>query len=226
MALVLPPLPDFRQLASSQGCEHALDEAIKAIEVLAELAAAEEESLAAAQAALISQQDTIASQEDTIASQQALITQLQGGDRRPVSLRLSVAKKEENMATQITVDTTNEEVVLTFQDDHGDSTTAPTSPDGSPAVLTATSDTPTVLTVGAFTENPTGASDGGPNYVAPITPVAEGAANVGATVTDDTGAPIPLPVPTTTATNFSDEVVPVTVQVVAGAAAGLTLSVD
>ena len=189
MALVLPPLPDFRQLASSQGCEHALDEAIKAIEVLAELAAAEEESLAAAQAALISQQDTIASQEATIASQQALITQLQGGDRRPVSLRLSVAKKEENMATQITVDTTNEVIEILFQDDHGDSTTAPLSPDGSPSTVMGTSDTPTVATSAAAVLNATGAPDGGPIYQAPITPVAEGTFNASCTVNDDTGAP-------------------------------------
>jgi hypothetical protein len=232
---VLPALPDFKALAASQGCEHALDEAIQAIAALSALVQAEEESLTAAQATIASQQTTIESLTADVAELAGSVTTLtdviagqQGGDRRPVGVTLSVVpRKDPQMATTITVDTTNEIISLAFTDDHGDATTAPNSPDGTAGVLTATSDTPTVATVGAFTLNATGGATGGPIYTAPITPVAEGSFNAGATITDDTGAPIPLPAPVAGGPQtFNDEATPVLVTVTAGAAAGLVLGVS
>ncbi len=92
--------------------------------------------------------------------------------------------------TTITVDTANEVLVLGFVDDHNNTTNAPVDSTGAPAVLTGTSDTPTVATVGTFAL----AADG--TYQAPITPAGlPGGVVLGATVQDSTGTDVPLPAP-------------------------------
>lgn len=116
-----------------------------------------------------------------------------------------------NMAGQITVDTAagEENATLAFVDDKGDTDAA--APAG--AVVTFTSDNPSVATVATNADN---ALQGD------ITPVAEGTANIGATIADGSGNPIMEP---DGLTPFS--VSPVTVTVSAGGATGaeLTLSV-
>ena len=139
--------------------------------------------------------------------------------RHATSVRLSITERPIPMPTSITVDTTNEVIVLTFQDDHGDVTTAPLAADGSAAVLTGTSDTLTVATVGTFVQ----AADG--TYQAPITPLVVGTFNASATVTDTTGAPIPLPAPVAGGPQtFNDEIVAAAVSVTAGPAGSVVLS--
>lgn len=109
------------------------------------------------------------------------------------------------MPGAINVDTTNETVSIGFVDDKGDTDAA--APDG--AVVAYTSDNEAVATV-----DPTSGA---------ITPVAEGTANIGATLTAADGSPLleadgvtPFPAPATVAVTVS-----------AGAAVGdaLTLSV-
>lgn len=113
------------------------------------------------------------------------------------------------MAGQINVDTTNETVTLAFVDDKGDTDAA--APAG--ATVTFTSDNPSVATVNPDTDN---------DLKGDITPVAEGTANIGATIADASGNPIMEP---DGLTPFS--VSPVAVTVTAGGATGaeLTLSV-
>ena len=118
----------------------------------------------------------------------------------------------------ITVDTTNATVEIEFEDDHGDVVPAPTSSDGSgPIVVTFVSDTPSVLTVGATTDD---TADAG--ISAALTPVATGTANISVTVTNASGTPLleadgttPFTVPA-----------PVAVTVGAGPASELVLSVN
>lgn len=113
------------------------------------------------------------------------------------------------MPGQITVDTTNETVTLAFADDKGDTDAA--APDG--AVVTFTSDNPSVATV---------ATDSSNSFQGDITPVAEGTANIGATIADASGNPITEP---DGVTPFSVSPVAVTVSAGAADSATLTLSV-
>jgi hypothetical protein len=85
--------------------------------------------------------------------------------------------KGAKMPGQITVDTTNETVTLSFVDDHGDTDAA--APAG--AVVVFASDNPAVATV---------ALDASVPFQADVTPVAEGTANISATLTDASGNPL------------------------------------
>lgn len=118
-----------------------------------------------------------------------------------VSARL-VLSSGDNMAGQITVDTTDESATLQFLDDKGDTDAA--QPDGS--VVSFASDNETVATVAVDATNP---------LKADITPVGEGTANVSANIADADGNPIFEP---DGVTPFSVD--PVTVTVVAGDAVG------
>lgn len=122
---------------------------------------------------------------------------------------VSATLKGTNMPGQITVDTTNETVTLEWVDDHGDADA--TAPDG--AVVTFSSDNPAVATV---TTDPSNSLQGD------VSLVAEGQANLSATIADASGNPILEP---DGVTPFS--VAPVQVTVSAGAAdsAQLVLSV-
>lgn len=104
------------------------------------------------------------------------------------------------MPGTITVDTLNETATLGFVDDHGDTDAA--QPSGS--TVSFTSDNPAVATVAVDPTNP---------LVADITPVAEGNANITASVTDASGNPL-----------FADA--SVTVTVIAGGATGDTLTLS
>lgn len=106
------------------------------------------------------------------------------------------------MGGQITVDTTNEQASVVFVDDKGD-TDAP-APEG--AVVTYTSDNEAVATV---------------DSTGKVTPVAEGTANIGATIADASGNPIMEPDGTTP---FA--VQPVQVTVGPGQAVGAELSLS
>ncbi|MGH9060161.1 MAG: hypothetical protein ACRDZY_11705, partial [Acidimicrobiales bacterium] len=92
-----------------------------------------------------------------------------------------------DMAGTITVDTTNEVVNLSYEDDKGDPTAAPAG-----ASVVFASDNPAVLTVGTPTATATG-------FTAPLTPVAPGSYNLSATqsgaVEADGTTPIPDPAP-------------------------------
>ena len=122
-----------------------------------------------------------------------------------------------NMTT-FTVDTTDGTANLQFVDDHGDPVQGPLdSVTGSPVVPVVTSDNEAVITVGDATD--VGITDG--LWTAPLTPVAEGTANIGvAALANSDGSPVnapdgsPFPLPAS-----------VEVTVTAGAAAGLTLTV-
>lgn len=81
------------------------------------------------------------------------------------------------MSGQINVDTTNETVTLSFVDDHGD--TDAVGPAG--AVVTFSSDNEAVVTVAADASNP---------LVGDISVVAEGTANIGATLANADGSPV------------------------------------
>ncbi len=114
------------------------------------------------------------------------------------------------MPGTITVDTTNETATLAFVDDKGDTNAA--APAG--VVVSFASDNTAVATIAVDASNP---------LVGDITPVAEGTANISATLANADGSPVleadgvtPFPVPA-----------PVTVTVTAGAAVGdsLVLSV-
>lgn len=109
------------------------------------------------------------------------------------------------MPGQITVDTTNETVLLEWVDDHGDTDAA--APAG--AVVAFTSDNEGVVTIASDPTNP---------LQGDITTVAEGDANIGASITDQAGNPILEPDGTTP---FA--VNPVAVHVSAGAAVGADL---
>lgn len=118
------------------------------------------------------------------------------------------------MPGQITVDTTNETATFGFVDDKGDTdAAAPTSPDGSPVVVTFASDNAAVATVVTDASNP---------LQGDIIPVTEGTANISATLANADGTPVleadgvtPFPTPAAVAVTVS-----------AGAAVGdaLTLS--
>jgi hypothetical protein len=102
-----------------------------------------------------------------------------------------------NMPGSITVDTTNETVTLAFTDDHGD--TDAVGPAG--AVVTFASDNDAVATV---------ANDASNAMVGDITPVAEGTANISATLTAADGTPLteadgttPFPTPDAVAVTVS-----------------------
>lgn len=82
-----------------------------------------------------------------------------------------------DMPGAINVDTTNETVTLSFVDDHGD--TDAVGPAG--AVVTFTSDNEAVVTVATDASNP---------LVGDISVVAEGTANIGATLANADGSPV------------------------------------
>jgi uncharacterized protein YjdB len=113
------------------------------------------------------------------------------------------------MPGSITVDTTNETATVAFVDDKGDDN-APT-PAG--AVVTFTSDNEAVATVAADSVNP---------LQGDVTPVAEGTANIGATIADASGNPILEP---DGVTPFTVASVAVTVGPGAADSATLVLSV-
>jgi hypothetical protein len=113
------------------------------------------------------------------------------------------------MPGSITVDTTNETALVEFVDDKGD-VNAP-APAG--AVVTFTSDNPSVATVATDATNP---------LQGDVTPVAEGTANIGATIADASGNPILEP---DGVTPFTVASVAVTVGPGAADSATLVLSV-
>lgn len=90
---------------------------------------------------------------------------------------------EKNMA--ITVDSTGQQLLFQFDDDHGD-IAAPPAGDGSGLVVTLTSDNPAVATVGV-TSSGTDAN-GNAQYGAPLTFGVDGTFNGGATVANTSGA--------------------------------------
>jgi hypothetical protein len=113
-----------------------------------------------------------------------------------------------NMAGQINVDTTNETVTVEFLDDKGDTdAAAPVATSGAATVVVFSSDTPSVATIAADSTNP---------LQGDVTTVAEGSANLSATLSFADGSPFPFASPA-----------PVAVTVSAGAAVGdaLVLSV-
>jgi hypothetical protein len=85
----------------------------------------------------------------------------------------------------LTVDSTGQSLILTFEDDHGDAT-APPSGDGSGLVVTLTSDNPSVASVGTAVQGTDAA--GNVNYSAPLTFGVDGSFNAGATVANTSGA--------------------------------------
>lgn len=85
----------------------------------------------------------------------------------------------------LTVDTTTGNIVLSFEDDKNDPTGPPPG-DGSGLVVTFSSDTPTVATVGTAVAGTSAAGLG--TYEAPVTPVAEGSFNASAVVANTSGA--------------------------------------
>jgi hypothetical protein len=109
------------------------------------------------------------------------------------SARIIVTPTGGKMPGQITVDTTNETATLEWLDDKGDTNAAAPSNASGAAVVTFTSDNAAVATVG--TGNP-----------AAVTPVAEGTANIGATIAYPDGTAVleadgvtPFPTPATVA---------------------------
>lgn len=119
-----------------------------------------------------------------------------------------------NLPGQITVDTTNETATVAFVDDKGDTNAAaPVSPDGGAIVVTFTSDNEAVLTI---------ATDGTNPLQGDVTAVAEGTANVGATIADDQGNPVLEP---DGVTPFAVDSVAVTVGPGEAEGAALVLSV-
>lgn len=142
---------------------------------------------------------------DTIIGQLGQIIELIGPQPTATHAVLTLNQGANPMPGAINVDTTNETVSISFVDDKGD--TDATAPDG--AVIAYTSDNEAVATV-----DPTSGA---------ITPVAEGTANIGATLTAADGSPLleadgstPFPAPAT---------VPVTVSAGAAVGGALTLSV-
>lgn len=118
----------------------------------------------------------------------------------------------EEMPGSITVDTTNATATVGFLDDKGDVATPPVSADGGSIVVTFTSDNESVITV---------ATDSTNLLQGDLTPVAEGSANIGATIADDQGNPVLEP---DGVTPFS--VTAVNVSVGAGAAATADITVN
>lgn len=117
------------------------------------------------------------------------------------------------MPGQITVDVANETVTLAFVDDHGDADAAAPSNASGSAVVTFSSDNTAVLTVATDPANP---------LQGDVTTVAEGQANISATIAYPDGSAVteadgvtPFPVPA-----------PVLVTVSAGAAVGDTLTLS
>jgi hypothetical protein len=96
-------------------------------------------------------------------------------------LVVTPAKKGPPMPGQITVDTTNETATIEFVDDKGDTNAAAPSNASGNVVATFTSDNESVATVAADASNP---------YQADITPVAEGTANIGATLAYPDGSAV------------------------------------
>jgi hypothetical protein len=105
-----------------------------------------------------------------------------------------------NMPGTITVDTTNETVVVDFVDDKGDVAVAPSG-----ATVVYSSDTPTVVTVATDATNP---------LQGDITVVAEGTANISAVLSNALEADGVTEIP---------DPAPVAVTVTAGAAVGADL---
>jgi hypothetical protein len=85
------------------------------------------------------------------------------------------------MPGQITVDTTNETVTIGFVDDHGDAASAPVAASGSALVVTFASDNPATATVATDAQNP---------LQGDVSVLAEGTANLSATLAYADGSPV------------------------------------
>ena len=95
---------------------------------------------------------------------------------------LTLSNQGDQMPGTITVDTTNETVTLGFVDDKGDTNAAPpVAASGASLVVTFASDNTAVATV---------AVDASSSVVGDITPVAEGTANISATLAYTDGSPV------------------------------------
>lgn len=124
------------------------------------------------------------------------------GQHAATTAVLKFNQQGDQMPGAINVDTTNETVTLSFVDDHGDTdAAAPVSPSGNPIVVTFVSDNTAVVTVAPDATNP---------LVGDITTVAEGVANVSATIANDDGTPVleadgvtPFPAPDAVALTVS-----------------------
>lgn len=110
--------------------------------------------------------------------------------------------KGSDMSGAINVDTTNETVLLGFVDDHGDTNAAPpAAASGAALVVTFASDAPSVVTVATDPTNP---------LQGDISVLAEGTANISATLAYADGTPVleadgvtPFPVPAAVAVTVS-----------------------
>jgi hypothetical protein len=140
-----------------------------------------------------SEQRVIALLERLVAGQQAQLVALHSIDANlaefltdwlaantePQAVTAHLARGE---PVALTVDSTNQTLTLTFDDDHGDPTAAPPG-DGSGIAVTFASDATSVVDVGAATAT----ADG---FTAPLTIGTEGTANLSATVANTSGAPL------------------------------------
>ena len=87
----------------------------------------------------------------------------------------------------LTVDSANAQVVLAFEDDHGD-VTGPPPGDGSGLAVTFSSDETGVISVGAAVAGTDAAGNG--NFTAPLTFGVDGSANLSAAVANVSGQPL------------------------------------
>ena len=218
-------VPDASQIVAmlqTLGTDLAFDESVT-YQAVQQVLTAVQGVAAAVAAAQASANGQFAVVNATLATIQAELEGPPGpGPAASVTLSTQPSGGTTSMGTTITVDTTNELLVLAFDDDHNNVTTEPNDSTGAPAVLTGTSDTPTVLTVGTFAL----AADG--TYQAPLVPAGlAGSATVGSTVQDSTGADIPLPAPAADgSTTFTAEAGTILITVNPGAPVGDRLSVS
>jgi len=98
---------------------------------------------------------------------------------------VSVRNSQGETSMAITVDSTGQNLVFQFDDDHGDIAAPPTG-DGSGLVVTLTSDNAAVATVGSTTAGTD--ANGNAEYTAPLTFGVDGTFNGGATVANTSGA--------------------------------------
>lgn len=114
-----------------------------------------------------------------------------------VTASLTIEPIGDTMPGSITIDTTNETAVLTFEDKIGDPTAAPTG-----ATVVFASDNTAVATVAADAANP---------FQADVTPVGLGTANISAALTGAlepdgvTAIPNPAPVAVTVSAGAADQ---------------------
>ena len=134
------------------------------------------------------------------------VTQMQPPPRRAVAGKLTqVITGDGKLAGQVTVDTGGK-VELQFVDDKGDTDALAPLGNGTGLVFSFSSDTPAVATVAQSGSNP---------LEGDVTGVAEGIANIGATVLNTDGSPVLEP---DGVTPFTFAAIPVTVD------AGLAVS--